>query len=103
MAKRFGRTFVRGVVVLFVVVIASSAEADWPNFRGPGGMGTTTAKDLPTEWSTDANVAWKVPLPGPGASSPVVFGDRIYLTYFTGYLAGEDDGSLEQLQRHLVA
>jgi outer membrane protein assembly factor BamB len=89
---------------LFAGQVAAAAELDWSSFRGPGGMGVTAAKGLPTTWSTTENVAWKAPLPGPGASSPVVFGDRIYLTYFSGYLAAEgDEGSLDKLERHLLA
>ena len=89
---------------LYAGQTATAAELDWSSFRGPGGMGVTAAKGLPTTWSTTENVAWKAPLPGPGASSPVVFGDRIYLTYFSGYLAAEgDEGSLDKLERHLLA
>ena len=80
------------------------ASADWPRFRGPTGMGESDAKGLPTEWSNTENIAWKVPLPGPGASSPIVHGDRIYLTYYTGYFVPDQPGgSLNDLKRHLVA
>lgn len=76
----------------------------WPRFRGPGGMGVSKATGLPLTWSHDQNVAWKVSLPGPGASSPITWGDRIYVTCYTGYFVpGQPDGSLEELQRHLIA
>lgn len=94
------------LITVFALTTPSlqAAEGNWPGFRGPTGMGTSAAKGLPTAWSQTDNIAWKVPLPGPGASSPVVFGDRIYLTCFTGYLASsESEGSLEQLKRHLMA
>lgn len=82
----------------------SSGDTNWPGFRGPSGMGTSDAKGLPLTWSGTENVAWKTPLPGPGASSPIVFGDRIYLTCYTGFFVpGEDGGSQEQLKRHLIA
>lgn len=82
----------------------SAAEPDWARFRGPTGMGVSAAAQLPLNWSTSQNIAWKTPLPGPGASSPVVFGERIYLTCYTGYLIPDQPGgSLEQLQRHLLA
>ena len=58
---------------------------DWAVFRGPTRQGESNAKDLPTQWSLTENIAWKIPLPGPGASSPVVFGDRIYITSYSGY------------------
>jgi outer membrane protein assembly factor BamB len=53
---------------------------DWPEFRGPTGQGTSTATGLPVEWSPSKNVAWKVPVPGHGWSSPVLQGGRIFLT-----------------------
>lgn len=83
---------------------AGMARADWPTFRGPTGMGTSDAKKLPVEWSTDENIAWKTPLPGPGASSPIVWGNVVYLTCYSGFFVpGEADGEQEKLQRHLLA
>jgi len=54
--------------------------ADWPEFRGPTGQGHSDAKGVPTHWSGDSNVAWKVAVPGRGWSSPIVIRDRLYLT-----------------------
>jgi outer membrane protein assembly factor BamB len=51
-----------------------------PSWRGPRGDGTSTEKDLPTTWSPKENVRWKLKLPGPGNSSPIIWGDRIFLT-----------------------
>jgi outer membrane protein assembly factor BamB len=82
----------------------TAADGDWPAFRGPGGMGVSGVTGLPVEWDSDRNVAWKTALPGAGASTPIVFGDRIYLTAYTGYFVpGESGGSPEQLKRHLLA
>lgn len=83
---------------------AADNSTDWAGFRGPNGMGTSSAKGLPVFWSESENVVWKTPLPGPGASSPIVFGDRIYLTSYTGFFVpGESGGSQENLKRHLLA
>lgn len=83
---------------------APGRSADWSGFRGPGGMGVSAARDLPVTWSDTENIAWKVPLPGAGASSPIVFKDRIYLTCYTGFFVpGEDGGSKADLKRHLIA
>lgn len=77
---------------------------DWASFRGPTGMGTSSAAGVPLTWSAEENIAWKTALPGPGASSPVVFGDRVYITCFSGYFVPERPaGSLDQLKRHLLA
>jgi outer membrane protein assembly factor BamB len=54
--------------------------SNWPRFRGPDGDGHSREVDLPTEWGPSKNIAWKAKLPGIGASSPVVWGDRIFLT-----------------------
>ena len=58
----------------------SAQEEDWPQFRGPGGQGHASARGLPKEWSETKNIAWKVPLPGNGWSSPVIQGEKIWLT-----------------------
>ena len=53
---------------------------DWPQFRGPGADGHAPSPATPMEWSDSKNVVWKIALPGLGWSSPVVSGNRIYLT-----------------------
>lgn len=84
--------------------VAAPAGETWARFRGPGGQGTSNAPSLPTQWSTTENIAWKQPLPGPGASSPIVYGDHIYLTCWSGYFIPDSPGgSLDDLKRHLVA
>ncbi len=81
-----------------------ATPGDWSRFRGPDGSGASADGDPPIEWSETENITWKTPLPGPGASSPIVWGDRVYLTYYTGYyVPGEDRGSLDDLERHLIA
>ena len=81
----------------------STSGDDWPRFRGPNGSGTSDAKGLPSVWSTNENVVWKTALPGPGASSPITYGDRIYLTCYTGYgLDEQSPGDKGNLVRHLI-
>ena len=71
-------------LLLFSLVLfqhkLSAQEEDWPQFRGPGGQGHASARGLPKEWSETKNIAWKVPLPGNGWSSPVIQGEKIWLT-----------------------
>lgn len=65
---------------------ASAGAVDWPQFRGPKGQGVADASGvLPYVWNDELNVAWKSVLPGFGASSPIVLGDRVYLTCYSGY------------------
>jgi outer membrane protein assembly factor BamB len=60
------------------------AAADWPQWRGSGGLGISTETGLPTEWSSTKNVRWKVDLPGRGLSAPVIAQGRVYVTACTG-------------------
>jgi outer membrane protein assembly factor BamB len=53
---------------------------DWPEFRGPGGQGHSAEKGLPISWSKSKNIAWKTDIPGLGWSSPVIRGEKIWLT-----------------------
>ena len=77
--------------------------ADWPRFRGPDGSGSSPETGLPTEWSEAKNLAWKTPLPGPGSSSPIVLGGRIFLTCYSGYGTDRrDPGDVSKLKRHVI-
>jgi hypothetical protein len=63
------------------LTLAAALPADnWPAFRGPTGDGVSDAKSLPTEWSETKNVRWKTAIHGKGWSSPVVWGDQVWLT-----------------------
>ena len=61
-------------------VHATLATAQWPQFRGPSGQGHSSEQVVPVEWSETRNVVWKVPVAGRGWSSPVISGDRVWLT-----------------------
>jgi len=56
-----------------------AAAGNWPRFRGPNGTGTVDDKDVPIHWSADQGVLWKTAIPGKGYSSPIVWGDRLFL------------------------
>jgi outer membrane protein assembly factor BamB len=59
---------------------SAADDGDWPQWRGPGGLGLSSDTSFVTEWSPTSNIKWKTEIPGRGHSSPVVWGDRIYLT-----------------------
>jgi len=65
---------------LLALGLLSAAGANWPNWRGPNGNGISPEKNLPTQWSETKNVRWRVALPDRGNSSPIVWGDRVFLT-----------------------
>ncbi len=94
---------VAGLAFLTLCIGHVSAE-DWLRFRGPAGSGVSSeTKNLPTQWSPEANLAWKSELPGPGVSSPIVVGDRVFVTCYSGYgLQRNDPGDIKNLKRHLV-
>jgi outer membrane protein assembly factor BamB len=59
---------------------AAAPAADWPQWRGPAGLGVAADADYPSEWSPTRNVAWKTEVPGRGLSSPVVADGRVFVT-----------------------
>ena len=72
-------------VVCFALLSAGPLLAeDWTRFRGDDGSGIA-ASVAPTTWSDKENLVWKTPLPGPGSSSPIALGDRVYVTCYSGY------------------
>jgi outer membrane protein assembly factor BamB len=63
-----------------ILATASALAADWPQWRGPNRDGTSDETGVPLKWSATENVAWKTPIPGKGHSSPIVSGDRVFVT-----------------------
>lgn len=106
MKARFAMTLAHAAIsiaALLLPMLSAAGGEDWPRFRGPRGAGISDEIDLPVHWGDRENVAWKTALPGFGASSPIVVGERIYLTCYSGY--GLDDmnpGVEEDLRRSLL-
>jgi outer membrane protein assembly factor BamB len=65
------------------VSINVSFAEDWPCFRGPSRQGISQEKNVPTQWSATSNIVWKRAIPGEGWSSPIVWGDRVFVTTAT--------------------
>ena len=72
--------FALGILVTMIIGLQAEETANWPQFRGPGARGVAKGKGLPTTWSTTENVKWCVPVPGRGWSSPVIWGDKVFLS-----------------------
>ncbi len=85
-------------------VVSLAQAGDWPRFRGPNGSGISSDTIAPpTTWSAESNLRWKAKLPGPGLSSPIVVGKKIFVTCYSGYgEQRESVGNIEDLKRHLV-
>lgn len=74
----------RTLVLVFTVAFSLFGWAeDWPRFRGPNGQGISRETNLPLVWSATSNVIWKAEVPGEGWSSPIVQGDRVFVTTAT--------------------
>ena len=78
---RLGLFALQSAFALLVASVAlTAADApDWSRFRGPNGVGISAATNVPTEFGPGKNLLWRLALP-PGHSSPILLGDRIYLT-----------------------
>src|ERR1039458_7183806 len=88
----------------------TAAAQNWPSCRGPGAAGVADGNKLPVAWnvSNGANIAWKTPIPGLAHSSPIVWGDRVYVTtaipkkqavQFRGGLYGAGDPADDNLEQ----
>ena len=89
-------------VLTLAVSSAILSAADWTQFRGPGGLGISEETGLPLKWSSTENIVWKAELPGPGASSPITLGDRVFITCYSGYGLEPNVGEQKDLVRHLL-
>lgn len=81
-----------------------AAAADWNRFRGPNGSGISEGTaPLPTKFDEKQNLKWKAELPGPGSSSPIVVGNDVFVTCWSGYgTDSRNPGNIENLKRHLI-
>src|SRR5204863_4591375 len=70
--------------VALLAAVGLARAGDWPQFRGPGMAGVADETGLPERWGPADNVRWTAALPGRGVSSPVVVGDRVFLTACSG-------------------
>lgn len=75
--------FCLAMLLLSLLAIPAAGE-NWPNWRGPRLDGTSLAEGLPTTWSATENVRWRLEMPGPGPSTPIVWDDKILLTTADG-------------------
>ena len=93
----------------FLVAVQTTSVSAQPannvlRFRGTDGSGSSANVDIPTKWPAQSNLKWKAEIPGAGSSTPIVVGDRVYVTYYSGY--GTDlnsTGNSKSLARHLIA
>lgn len=88
---------------LFAVGLLCASQvyaSDWLQFRGPNMSGIADGENYATTWSATENVVWRTELPGPGSSSPIVVGDKVFVTCFRGVSKNSSD--LSRLERILL-
>ena len=89
-------------LVFAITTLQAATSTDWPRFLGPTGAAIVPESKVPLKWSDSENVVWKAEMPGPGSSSPLVFGDKVFITCWTGYGDKEGSTDMSKLTRHLV-
>ncbi len=71
------------------IAFGTVVSANWPQWRGPALNGVSTERDLPRTWGPDSNIAWKLPMPSRSGSTPIVWGDLVFLNVATADFTGE--------------
>ncbi len=97
-----GRANRKILLALVAAVTAGAGAADVTGFRGEGGLARSVEVGLPQSWSSTENVVWKSKMPGPGTSSPIVLGKRIFVTSYTGYGLEPNQGDQANLKRQVL-
>ena len=81
-----------GLGALAIAALCCSASAEnWPQWRGPNFNGSSDEKNLPSEWSKESAL-WSTPMPGPSAATPIIWGDRVFVS-----TADPDSGTMHAL------
>ena len=72
------------LVSILIATTSLALASDWPQWRGPTLDGRSPEKNLPTKWSATENIAWKLPLPSLSGSTPIISGNRLFLSLADG-------------------
>lgn len=98
------RSFGKEARLVLALVSLTFLAADWPTFRGPDSAASAPEAKVPTHWTSVSNVAWMVALPGAGDSSPITWGDKVFVTSYSGYgLDQGKPGDQKDLRLHLLS
>ena len=79
------KAFLSALALLLLFSPRGAFPQNWPQWRGPEANGVSRETGLPVRWSPSENIAWKVKLPGRGTSTPVIWGNRVFVTTQIGY------------------
>jgi outer membrane protein assembly factor BamB len=95
------KSFPHAIALLLLVRVSTIVAEDFAQFRGPNNSGVSTATGLPVEWDS-SNIKWTASIPGFGASCPITFNGKIYVSYYDGYGLQQNAGDQDALIRHLA-
>jgi outer membrane protein assembly factor BamB len=87
-----------GTGIVAVAAAATLSAENWPQWRGPALNGVSAEKGLPLKWNEHENIAWKLPMPGRSGSTPIIWGENIFLN--VGTADGSGDLELWALDRN---
>jgi outer membrane protein assembly factor BamB len=87
--SRTWTVYALAAVAACATLVAATHAANWTRFRGENGSGVSTDGPLPAEWGDDKNLAWSIELPGDGKSCPIILGDKVFLTAWSGTGPGD--------------
>lgn len=73
-----------GILAVIIFSLSVANAENWPQWRGPNLNGVSTEKNLPLKWTTEENIAWKLPMPGWSGSTPIIWNDRVFLNVAEG-------------------
>ncbi|MHC5066612.1 MAG: outer membrane protein assembly factor BamB family protein [Planctomycetota bacterium] len=92
------------LLISLTTPLLTAQEDSWPGFRGPGRDGVALDAAPPVSWNDEENLTWRVELPGPGSSSPVILGEQVFISCYSGYGHYLDDGGApKELKHHLLS
>src|SRR5688572_13460688 len=92
------RRFTVVILSLALAAAATLSAENWPQWRGPAMNGISAGTQLPLKWSTGENITWKLPMPGRSGSTPIIWGENIFLNI--GTADGSGDLELWSLDRN---
>jgi outer membrane protein assembly factor BamB len=78
-----------GTGLMAMATAATLSAENWPQWRGPAKNGVSTERGLPVKWSTTENITWKLPMPGRSGSTPIIWGETIFLNIGTPDQSGD--------------
>jgi outer membrane protein assembly factor BamB len=80
MIKRTSFRLLNSILILLIITTSFTHAQNWPGWRGPNGDGTSLETNIPTNWDSITNVVWKIPVPGAGYSSPIIWKEKLFMT-----------------------